>query len=205
MDGPIVGDALPKRGNRFSQTIAQSLMTLFGWRIEVNGAPNLPKLMLVGAPHTSNWDFVLTLATFFALNVRISWMAKHTFFRWPFRGVLAWLGGVPVDRTSQDDGIVNQTIRAFDSHDKFVIAIMPEGTRSKARKWKTGFYHIAQGAKVPIVLIRFDYGRKVMGIGPTIEPSGDIAADMAHIQSIFAVIEGKNPLQSASDVVENYS
>ena len=203
MDGPVVGDALPRRGNRLTQLIARSLMSLFGWRIEVDGVPDLPKLILVGAPHTSNWDFVLTLTTLFALSVRISWMAKHTFFRWPFKGLLAWLGGVPIDRTIQDDGTVNQTIKAFDSHDKFVIAIMPEGTRSKTRRWKTGFYHIAQGAKVPIVLVRFDYGRKVMGIGPTIEPSGDIAADMAHIQSIFAAIEGKNPLQSVSDAGES--
>ena len=178
-------------------------MSLFGWRIEFDDVPNLPKLMLVGAPHTSNWDFVLTLATFFALSVKISWMAKHTFFRWPFKGVLAWLGGVPVDRTNRDEGIVDQTIRAFESHDKFVIAIMPEGTRSKTHKWKTGFYHIARGAKVPIVLIRFDYGRKVMGIGPTIEPSGDAAADMVHIQSIFAAVRGKNPLQSTSDTAES--
>jgi 1-acyl-sn-glycerol-3-phosphate acyltransferase len=178
-------------------------MSLFGWRIEADDAPNLPKLLLVGAPHTSNWDFILTLTTFFALSVRISWMAKHTFFRWPFKGFLAWLGGVPVDRSNKDEGIVQQTVNAFDSRDKFVIAIMPEGTRSKTRKWKTGFYHIARGANVPIVLIRFDYGRKVMGIGPTIEPSGDAVADIAHIQSIFATIKGKNPLQSASDAVES--
>jgi len=202
MDVPIIGDALPRRGNRFSRLIAQSLMTLFGWRIEVD-APNVPKIVLVGAPHTSNWDFVLTLTTFFALSVRISWMAKHTFFRWPFSGLLKWLGGVPIDRTIQDDGIVKQTIQAFDNHEKFVIAVMPEGTRSKARRWKTGFYHIAQGAKVPIVLVRFDYGRKVMGIGPAIEPSGDIAAEMAHIQSIFAAIEGKNPLQGVSHAGES--
>ena len=203
MDVPIVGDALPRRGNRLSRLIAQSLLALFGWRIEVDGAPNLPKLMLVGAPHTSNWDFVLTLITFFALSVKISWMAKHTFFRWPFKGFLAWLGGVPVNRSNRDDGIVNQTIKSFNDHDKFVIAIMPEGTRSKTRRWKTGFYHIAQGAKVPIVLVRFDYGRKVMGIGPAIEPSGDIAGEMAHIQSLFAAIEGKNPQQGVSRAPES--
>jgi 1-acyl-sn-glycerol-3-phosphate acyltransferase len=168
-----------------------------GWRIEVD-VPNLPKAVLVGAPHTSNWDFVLTLVTLFALSVKISWMAKHTFFRWPFNGLLEWLGGVPIDRTIQSDGIVNQTIKAFNSRDKFVIAIMPEGTRTKVRRWKTGFYHIAQGAKVPIVLVRFDYGRKVMGIGPTIEPSGDITVDMAQIQSFFAAIKGKNPYQRVS-------
>ncbi len=198
MDTPIAGDALPRRGNRLTQTIARSLMSLFGWRIEFDGVPNLPKLILVGAPHTSNWDFVLTLITFFALSVRISWMAKHTFFRWPLKGVLTWLGGVPVNRANRDNGIVDQTIKAFDSQDKFIIAVMPEGTRSKVGRWKTGFYHIAQGAGVPIVSVRFDYGRKVMGIGPTIEPSGDMAADMARIQSVFATIKGKNPLQAMS-------
>ncbi|UCC53208.1 MAG: lysophospholipid acyltransferase family protein [Anaerolineaceae bacterium] len=197
MDVPVVGNALPRRGNRLSRLIARSLMTIFGWRIEVD-APDLPKLVLVGAPHTSNWDFVLTLTTFFALSVRISWMAKHTLFRWPVKGLLEWLGGVPIDRTIPADGVVNQTVEAFNSRDKFVIAIMPEGTRTKARRWRTGFYHIAQGAKVPIVLVRFDYGRKVMGIGPTIEPSGDIAADMAQIQSVFTSIRGKNPLQGVS-------
>ena len=195
MDTAAIGDSLPRRGNFLSQWIARSLLSVFGWRIELDDAPDLPKLMLVGAPHTSNWDFVLTLVTFFALSVRISWMAKHTFFRWPIKGVLAWLGGVPVDRTSREEGLVEQTIRAFEDNDKFVIAVMPEGTRSKVHRWKTGFYYIAQGAGVPIVLIRFDYGRKVMGIGPTIEPTGDIEADMARIKAIFSTIKGKHPLQ----------
>lgn len=197
MDVPILGDALPRRGNRLSRLIARSLMSMCGWRIEVD-VPDLPKFVLIGAPHTSNWDFVLTLVTLFALSVKISWMAKQTLFRWPFNGLLEWLGGVPIDRTIQDDGIVIQTIEAFNSRDKFIIALMPEGTRTRVRRWKTGFYHIAQGAKVPIVLVRFDYDRKIMGVGPTIEPSGDIMADMAQIQSLFAAIKGKNPYQGVS-------
>jgi len=167
---------------------------MFGWHIEAD-IPDLPKFVLVGAPHTSNWDFVLTMTTLFALSVKISWMGKQSLFRWPFKSLMEWLGGVPIERSIQSDGIVNQTIEAFNSRDKFVIAIMPEGTRDMAHRWKTGFYHIAQGAKVPIVLVRFDYGRKVMGVGPTIEPSADITADMAQIQSQFSGIEGKNPLQ----------
>ena len=200
MDTSFIGDSLPRRGNRYSQWIAQSLMALFGWRIEMN-APDLPKLLLIGAPHTSNSDFVLTLVTFFALSVRISWMAKHTFFRWPIKGVLTWLGGIPINRTIKD-GVVEQTVEAFSKRDKFILAITPEGTRTKVYRWKTGFYHIAQGAGVPIVLVRFDYGRKLMGIGPTIEPSGDVAADMAQIQSIFAQIRGKNPRHGGSEYSE---
>jgi 1-acyl-sn-glycerol-3-phosphate acyltransferase len=166
-------------------------MSLFGWRIEAD-IPNLPKFVLVGAPHTSNWDFILTMATQFALSVQISWMAKRSLFRWPFKGIMEWLGGVPIDRAAQGGGIVDQTVEVFNNRDKFVIAIMPEATRSKAHQWKTGFYHIAEGAKVPMVMVRFDYGRKVMGVGPTLEPSGDMTADIAQIQSIYSGIEGKN-------------
>jgi 1-acyl-sn-glycerol-3-phosphate acyltransferase len=197
----IIGDALPRRGNRVSRWIARSLMSIFGWRIEAD-IPNLSKAVLVGAPHTSNWDFVLTLLTQFALSVKISWMAKHTFFRWPFVGFLKWLGGVPINRTNKNDGIVNQIIGEFSRRDKFIIAIMPEGTRSKTRSWKSGFYHIAQGAHVPMVMIRFDYGRKVMGIGPTVESSGEMKVDIAQIQAIFAGIEGKNLLQGMAKPAE---
>lgn len=197
MEVTALGDAIPRRGNRFSQWIAQSLMSIFGWRIEAD-IPNRSKFVLVGAPHTSNWDFVLTMTTLFSLGVRISWMGKKSLFGWPIKGVMEWLGGVPVDRADQKAGIVDQTIEAFDSRDKFVIAIMPEATRAKARKWKTGFYHIAQGAHVPIVLVRFDYGHKVMGVGPTIEPSGDETADMIQIQSLFAGIQGRNPSQGVN-------
>ena len=195
MDKPILGNAIPRRGNRISQFIALTLLSLFGWRIEAN-IPNQPKFVLVGAPHTSNWDFILTMATQYALSVKISWMAKHSLFRWPFKGLMTWLGGVPVDRENQGSGLVNQTVDVFNKREKFVIAIMPEGTRSLAREWKTGFYRIAQEAKVPIVAVRFDYGRKVMGIGPTVEPSDDMEADMHAIKSIFTGIQGKHPDRS---------
>lgn len=192
MNEPVIGDALPRRGNRLSQSIAQTLMSIFGWRIAADDIPNLGKFVLVGAPHTSNWDFLLTMSTQYALGIRISWLAKSSLFRWPFRGIMEWLGGVPVDRANRNGGIVNQTIEAFNRRDQFIIAIMPEGTRSKVNEWKTGFYRIAEGAKVPLVLVRFDYGRKVMGIGPTIQPTGDLEADMKTIQSHYTGIKGKN-------------
>ena len=187
-----LGDSVPKRGNRISQFIAQSLLSIFGWRIEAD-IPNLPKFVLVGAPHTSNWDFILTMATLFSLSVRISWMGKSSLFRPPFGGIMKWLGGVPIERAGRSEGIVDQTIKAFNDHAQFVIAIMPEGTRSKVGEWKTGFYHIAQGANVPIVPVRFDYGRKVMGIGPSIPTTGDGTADIAVIRSTFDNIVGRHP------------
>ncbi len=106
---------------------------------------------------------------------------------------MTWLGGVPVERSSRNSGIVKQTVDAFNSRDKFIVAVMPEGTRSRVNRWKTGFYRIAEGAEVPVVLVRFDYGRKVMGIGPTIEPTGNVEADMKVIQSYFEGVIGKNP------------
>ncbi len=196
MDLPKLGDALPKRGNRFSRFLAQSLMSMGGWHIEAN-IPNLPKMVLVGAPHTSNWDFVLAMVAVFAIGLQISWMGKHTLFRRPFTGIFKWLGGVPVDRSIRG-GIVDQTIQAFHNHDKFVIGVTPAGTRTQVTKWRTGFYHIAQGAKVPLVMVRFDYGRKVIGFGPTVIPTGDLSADMPKIQSIFATVKGRHtPLESA--------
>ena len=191
MNVSALGNSLPKRGNRLSQWLAQSIMSLFGWRIAAE-IPNLPKFVLVGAPHTSNWDFLLTMSTLYALGVDISWLAKRSLFRPPFKGLMEWLGGVPVDRANKGAGIVEQTVAAFNQREKFIIAVMPEGTRSKVREWKTGFYHIAEKADVPLVLVRFDYGRKVMGIGPTIEPTGDITADMKIIKSHYAGIKGKN-------------
>ncbi len=197
MDKPILGDAIPRRGNRISQFIALSMLSLFGWRVEAD-IPNQSKFVLVGAPHTSNWDWILTIATQYALSVKISWMAKHSLFRWPIKGLMTWLGGVPVNRSRERGGLVQQTVDVFNNRDKFVIAIMPAGSRSLAREWKTGFYHIAQKAKVPIVAVRFDYGRKVMGIGPTVEPSDDMEADMDQIKSIFTGIQGKHPERGLS-------
>lgn len=191
----VIGDSVPKRGNRISQFIAQSLLSLFGWRIEAE-IPDLPKFVLVGAPHTSNWDFILTMATLFSLSVKISWMGKSSLFKRPFGGIMKWLGGVPIARAGEREGIVDQTIQAFNDHKQFVIAIMPEGTRSKVGEWKTGFYHIAQGANVPIVPVRFDYSRKIMGIGPIIPTTGDAAADVPVIKSAFANIVGKHPQKS---------
>ncbi len=191
MNQPALGNRLPKRGNRLSQWLALSIMSLFGWRIAAE-IPNLPKFVLVGAPHTSNWDFLLTMSTIYALGVDISWLAKRSLFRWPIKGLMEWLGGVPVDRANRRAGIVEQTVAVFNSREKFIIAVMPEGTRSKVREWKTGFYHIAQKANVPMVLVSFDYGRKVMGIGPTIEATGNITADMNTIQSQYVGVKGKN-------------
>lgn len=188
-----LGDAVPRRGNRVTKALATWLMKLAGWRVVLDNLPNEPKILLVGAPHTSNWDFMLTLGTVFMLGVKISWMGKHTMFRAPFGGLMRWLGGVPIDRRTRGN-VVEQTIDAFNTREQFVIAIMPEGTRSRtATGWKTGFYHIATGANVPMVPVLFDYGPKVLTIGPAFELTGDLETDLPRIQAHYADAIARHP------------
>lgn len=186
-----LGQKLPRRGNRLTRTVAILFMALIGWRI-TGGLPNLEKFIIVGAPHTSNWDFVLVMATATALGVRISWMGKHTLFRGPANRVLRWMGGIPIDRRATQ-GVVGENVQAFNGRDKLILCITPEGTRSKVRAWKSGFYQIALGAGVPILLAAFDYAHKAIDLGPVLQPSGNYEADLARIRAHYAAIRGKYP------------
>ncbi len=184
-----VGNALPKRGNRFTQAIAKSLLALFGWKIE-GKFPNRPKMMIVGAPHTSGWDFVVGMVVIWALGLNMSWMAKDSLFGWPHGIFMRWLGGVPVNRRTPQ-GLVDRMIAEYDSRDKYLLVILPTGSRSKSKQWKTGFYHIAQGADVPILPLKFDYGRKTMTFGPLFQPAGYVTDDMERLHAHFVGIQGK--------------
>lgn len=187
----VVGEAIPRRGNRLSHALALGILGIIGWRIS-GELPNAPKLMLVGAPHTSNWDMFFSMVAVFALGLRLSFMAKHTIFRWPFGRLSRWLGGIPVDRRASH-GLVGQMVAQFQQREKFVLAVLPEGTRSKTKGWKTGFYHIAWEAQVPMAMVMFDYGRKRINFGPTFQPTGDLEADLPKIQALFNGVVGKNP------------
>jgi 1-acyl-sn-glycerol-3-phosphate acyltransferase len=187
-----LGDALPTRGNRVSRSVARLLLFLLGWRIR-GALPNLPRMVLVGAPHTSNWDFVVAMAAAYALGVRVSWVGKIELFRSPVGGVFRWLGGVPVDRASST-GFVEQMVEEFRRRRQFVLAVAPEGTRRAVTKWRTGFYYIATGAGVPLALVTFDRARRLLHLGPALSPSGDLEADLATIRSLFAgILEGDSP------------
>ncbi len=186
-----LGDQVPRRGNRLSRTLAIVLLALFGWRVG-GEIPNIPKILLIGAPHTSNWDMAVGMLGMFALGLHLSFMGKHSLFRWPIAGIMRWLGGVPVRRhTSQ--GLVGQMIAAFAQREKFLLAILPEGTRRRVPQWKLGFYHIAVGASVPLLAVKFDYGRKVLEFGPVYYPTGDLESDLPHIQAEFKEVQGKIP------------
>ena len=174
--------------------LAKTILGAFGWRTE-GVLPAASKYVIVGAPHTSNWDFVLMLALALVFRIKVSWMGKHTLFRWPLGALLKRLGGIPIDRTARHN-VVEQAVQAFHNSESLILLITPEGTRKKVPYWKTGFYYIAQAANVPIVLAFADYKRKVGGVGPTIVPSGDIEADMRIIRDFYADIVGKYPDQA---------
>lgn len=166
-------------------------LRLSGWRLE-GKFPDLPKYVMIAAPHTSNWDFPVTLGICFAARAKIYWMGKASLFKGPLGPIMRWLGGVPVDR-SKSNNLVQQMVDVFNSSERLVLTIPPEGTRSKVKQWKSGFYHIAVGAKVPIVLAFLDFRRKVGGFGPVFEPTGNVDQDMRDIQAFYKDIVGKNP------------
>ena len=163
-----------------------------GWKVQGSLPAIGQKSVLIAAPHTSNWDLPMTLMVAFSLKLHIYWMGKESLFRAPFRGLMMWLGGVPVDRTKSSNLVAAsvEAIRAADGPMQLIVP--PEGTRSKTRYWKTGFYYIAVGAQVPIIMAYMDYSRKVTGLGPLFLPTGDINADMTQIKVFYAPIQGKN-------------
>lgn len=166
-------------------------LRIFGWRLE-GAPPKAAKFVIIAAPHTSNWDLSFMLACIYIYGVKLSWMGKHTSFRWPFGIFLRWLGGIPINRSSRHN-VVEQMVQAFKEHDALVIAVPPEGTRHRVKSWKTGFYYIALGAGVPIATGFLDFKRKCGGFGPTLNPSGDIKADMDILRKFYQNITAKFP------------
>lgn len=165
-----------------------------GWRTE-GQFPIIPKFVFVGAPHTSNWDLPYCLFIVFVFRAKIYWLGKEAIFRLPFKRFFKWLGGIPIDRSKASD-VVAQSIKQFHENERLILTIAPAGTRKRVKKWKTGFYHIATGANVPIVLGFLDYQRKVGGIGPVIYPTGDFEADIKTIRAFYDSIIGKYPDKS---------
>ena len=182
--------------NTVLRALSIAFLKLTGWKIEGSLPPSGHKCVLIAAPHTSNWDLPYTLMVAFVLRLNIYWMGKASIFNPPFRGLMRWLGGIPVQRESANN-LVAASAQAIQQADgPLQLVVPPEGTRSKVRHWKTGFYYIALGAGVPIVLAYMDYERKVSGLGPVFQPTGNLDADMARIQAFYAPFKGKNPTQS---------
>jgi 1-acyl-sn-glycerol-3-phosphate acyltransferase len=164
-------------------------LSLAGWKLQGN-PPEVRKYVIIGAPHTSNWDFPLALAIAFVYRFEMNWMGKESLFKGWRRPFMKWLGGIAVDRSSANN-VVSQTIELFNKNKCLIVTITPEGTRSKVKKWKTGFYFIAVGAQIPIALGFLDYKRKIGGFLPTFYPTGDKEKDIAEIRGCYAGVSGK--------------
>lgn len=154
--------------------------------------PDAPKLVAIVAPHTSNWDFPIGLVAKWALRLKASWLGKHTLFRPPFGWIMRRLGGIAVNRQAAHN-VVDQMVDVFHSRERLVLVIAPEGTRKKVKEWKTGFLHIARGAGVPILLIAFDWRRRVIRLGPTLEARDDADVQMREIRAMYADVTGRHP------------
>ena len=145
----------------------------------------MPKAIVVVAPHTTNWDFLVGMLTLFALGMRIGWLGKHTLFRWPLRPLMLWLDGVPVRRDS-GSGTVAKLVETMRQRETMLLAVAPEGTRRAVSGWRMGFAHVAVGAGVPVVPVAFDWTRRVVAFGPAFTLTGDLAADERTLRAWFA-------------------
>lgn len=171
--------------------LSRGLLKLTGWQVK-GTLPDEHRFVLIGAPHTSNWDFILMLLAVFHKRMEVHWMGKDAIFKPPFAGFMRWLGGISIDRSSSNNA-VDQMVEQYRLHRELIVLITPEGTRSKVERWKTGFYHIAHGAEVPIMLGYIDCATKTLGFGDMFYPSGDIEVDMQKIQAFYKDKKGIIP------------
>jgi 1-acyl-sn-glycerol-3-phosphate acyltransferase len=174
-----------------ARALGRAWLWFFGWKMEGSVPPSI-RAVAIAYPHTSNWDMPFMLAIAYCLGIRPSWLGKRQLFRKPFGRFMRWLGGIPVDRSARTN-MVAQVVERFGEIDRLFLVIPPSGTRHKAAHWKSGFYHIAKGAEVPVLCTFLDYKRKVGGIGPAVVPSDDIRADMDVIRAFYEGVEGRYP------------
>jgi 1-acyl-sn-glycerol-3-phosphate acyltransferase len=172
-----------------SSWMCRVYMSLVGWKMRGDW-PDLPKVILLAAPHTSNWDGLLMLATAGAYRLKLKWMGKKSLVAGPFGGIMRGLGVLPVDREAKN-GLVGSVSEAIKAASDVILAISPEGTRTRVEEWKKGFYLIAHAAKVPIVFSVLDFKTKIVTISGWLMPSGDFDADWSLIRSHYAKAEGK--------------
>ena len=165
-------------------------LKLSGWRM-AGDWPALDKVVLVAAPHTSNWDGVNMLAAAGYYRVTLNWMGKKSLTTGPFGWIIRWLGCVPIDRSTKND-LVKSMSDAFQTRQHMILAVPPEGTRSLTTEWKSGFYHIARQAGVPILLTVLDYETRTISVRGVMTPSGDYATDLAIIRAQYQTARGRN-------------
>jgi 1-acyl-sn-glycerol-3-phosphate acyltransferase len=177
--------------SRIFHYLAKLILRGVGWRVD-GELPDLSKYVLIGAPHTSNWDFVLFLGVIFTLQANVQFMGKTELFRFPMGWFFRYCGGIPVDR-KKSTGLVEQMVKVCNESEQFILTIAPEGTRHHVTEWKRGFYHIAKSAGIPIVMAVVDGMHKTVRIGQVFRPTEDMEADLKTIKGVFEGIVGINP------------
>ncbi len=177
-------DQVPRWGGAVVRATGRAILKLKGWRA-VGEVPNLPKMVVIVAPHSSNWDFVIGIAYVMSKNVAVRYIGKRELFRWPMGSIMRWLGGIPIDRANPQ-GVVEQVVAEFKRVPGIVLGITPEGTRTRGVAWKTGFYRIAREAGVPIAPGFIDWGTKSVGLLAPFTPTGDQEADLNHLASLYS-------------------
>jgi 1-acyl-sn-glycerol-3-phosphate acyltransferase len=188
---PTVGPSVPRDGNAFTRAVGRAALRLIGWRIE-GEVPDVPKLVAIVAPHTSNLDFFVAYAAKMALRLRFQVLVKHSLFRPPLGWLMRWAGGVPIDRGAADR-VVETAVSTFARQPRFLLALAPEGTRRRVDRWKTGFWRIAHAARVPIWTVALDWQRRVVQVGPAFWTTGDMEGDLAALQSRYTPRMARHP------------
>jgi len=168
------------------------LKNILGWKISHSYPKNLKKYVIIAAPHTSWQDFPIGIIAKFATGLPANYIGKDSLFKPPFGFIFRWLGGTPVNR-QKSTNLVAQIVEIFNSREQFILAMSPEGTRKKVDKWKTGFYYIAKGANVPIVMVTLDFEHKDFRFSEPYYPTDDMTADFKHFHNFFRDVKGKNP------------
>ena len=196
MQIPEPGPRVPRRGGALRAALGRAILRLTGWRID-NAPPDQSKLVILAAPHSSNWDFIVGLGLVFALRLDIRFIGKAELFRGPLGPLMRRLGGLAVDRT-RPEGFVEQTVALFEKEERMLLVVAPEGTRKPVTRWKTGFYRIALGAGLPIVPGYFDHRRKAMGFGPAVVPTGNREADVATLRAFYAPLPRRGSRATSS-------
>lgn len=190
---PGVPPAIPRRGSALGRLIGRVGLSLFGWKV-VGPFPDVPKLLIIVAPHTSNWDFIVGFWAYLALDLHANWFGKHTIFLWPFGAIFRRFGGIPVHRESRAASqVVDIYVEAFHSSERMLLAIAPEGTRKRVTEWKSGFHRIALGAGVPIIPVAIDYRLSRVIVGAPYYPTGHWERDVVAIKALYAGVTPKYP------------
>lgn len=197
VERPALGPSVPQHRGRLFRFIGRAILRAAGWDL-TGSIPDIPRFVIIVAPHTSNWDFIIGLAAKWALGLNVKWLGKHTLFRPPLGWFMRAIGGLPVNRKTAN-AIVDRSAAEFAKRDRLVFVLAPEGTRHKVQAWRSGFWHIARAADVPVVCAAIDWGRKTVRFGPTLHVQHDAepSVDIERMKSFYDDVRGRHPALQA--------